>query len=251
MYLCSYEMFKTKLSEKYASQNSEKKVPGTGGEFLIHFISGMAAETFACIVYVPVDIVKERLQVQHGAAGSSPEAKYRGSLDALKQIIRYEGISGIYRGYAATLASYGPFSAFYFVFYERFKFWARQRAANKNGHISDSSSLEDVEIPFLQIVGCSASAGAIASWMTSPLDMAKLRLQVQRGGLASSSSSVSVQVHYHSVVHCLRHVYKESGVAGLFRGAGARVMHFAPAMAITMTSFETCKSYFAKSLSDD
>ena len=32
-----------------------------------------------------------------------------------------EGLGGIYRGYMATLYSFGPFSALYFSFYEEFK----------------------------------------------------------------------------------------------------------------------------------
>jgi hypothetical protein len=43
----------------------------------------------------------------------------RNSYFALKSIIHEEGLRGIYRGYAATLLSYGPFSAFYFVGYEK------------------------------------------------------------------------------------------------------------------------------------
>ena len=32
-----------------------------------------------------------------------------------------EGIRGLYKAYGATVLSYGPFSAFYFFFYETFK----------------------------------------------------------------------------------------------------------------------------------
>ena len=46
------------------------------------------------------------------------------------QIMVYEGIAGLYRGYGATLASFGPFSALYFVFYERVRGWAGIRTAS-------------------------------------------------------------------------------------------------------------------------
>ena len=78
----------------------------------------------ACIVYVPVDVIKERLQVQHlqstapAAAGGTPALAsatnindlnhrpyYRNGTDALFKILRQEGWYGIYRGYGATLAS--------------------------------------------------------------------------------------------------------------------------------------------------
>lgn len=80
---------------------------------------------YSCVVFVPVDVVKERLQVQiqtplgnpgAGKAGGLPI--YNGSLDALMQICRHEGLRGIYKGYGATLLTYGPFSGLYFFLYE-------------------------------------------------------------------------------------------------------------------------------------
>ena len=47
--------------------------------------------------------------------------QYKGDVDAFKQIMKTEGMMGLYRAYGATVASFGPFSAFYFMFYEHFK----------------------------------------------------------------------------------------------------------------------------------
>lgn len=47
--------------------------------------------------------------------------KYRNDLDAIRQVLRTEGIRGLYRAYGATVMSFGPFSALYFYFYETFK----------------------------------------------------------------------------------------------------------------------------------
>lgn len=216
----------------------------------------MIAETIACIVYVPVDVIKERMQIQqrlkhgngrrpHAAEGAS---YYNNGWDALKKISRTEGISGIYRGYGATLGSFGPFSAFYFVFYEKFKLWTRRRLTGRT--FESSRELDKVELPFQWIVLCSASAGALASWLTSPLDLAKLRLQVARGRKASSQGETGSGgvVAYKGVRDCLEQAFRDGGVRGLFRGAGARVLHFAPATTITMTCYESCRSLAAKML---
>jgi hypothetical protein len=68
----------------------------------------------SCAIFLPVDVIKERLQVQ----SNRPETPYRGSLDALRTILKQEGVRGIYKGYGATVFSFGPFSAIYFVLYE-------------------------------------------------------------------------------------------------------------------------------------
>jgi hypothetical protein len=127
------------------------------------------------------------------------------------------------------------------------KHWTRQYIAGSQGDHSSARSLEaTVDVPFPMVVFASAGAGALASWVTSPLDMAKLRLQVQRGNLAENPRQSTPM--YRGVVDCLQLTYREGGVKGLFRGAGARVLHFTPAMTITMTCYESCRSFLAESL---
>lgn len=174
-YLCTYEIAKGCLGDLRG--NHEDNNEAGSSNFVVHFSAGMIAETVACIIYVPVDVIKERLQVQHGGHGTKHGSDhYKGSFDALKKIARTEGIAGVYKGYAATLASFGPYSALYFMFYEKFKTQTRQYLFVQQNQFSTSSSLDTMEIPFPWLVLCTASAGALASWLTSPLDMAKLRL---------------------------------------------------------------------------
>ena len=88
---------------------------------MISLTSGMVAEAISCVVFVPVDVVKERLQVQSPLSSSDPNHKiisYRNSFDALIKISDSEGLRGLYKGYSATLLSYGPYSAIYFMLYE-------------------------------------------------------------------------------------------------------------------------------------
>lgn len=82
-------------------------------------------------MFVPVDVIKERLQVQSVLVTeqarsnklgmiSAPFVPYKHSLDAFTSIVRNEGLrGGLYRGFGVTLLSFGPFSALYFLFYEK------------------------------------------------------------------------------------------------------------------------------------
>ncbi|GMI12240.1 hypothetical protein TrRE_jg3510 [Triparma retinervis] len=209
LYLTSYDYFKSSL-------------PPTLPPFLCHLSSGMLAEAFACIVYVPVDVVKERCQVS--TLHSNPS--YSTSLGALKHIMKNEGLKGVYRGYAATLLSFGPFSGLYFGFYEELK--------SRLHPLYPSSR----DLPFAPTVATSVCAGLMAAWITTPLDLAKLRMQVVRG---SSPSPASRPGGYETLAGSLRTIGGEGGVKGLWRGAAARCMFFAPATAVTMTTYDMFK----------
>ncbi|KAL7496769.1 hypothetical protein ACHAWT_004916 [Skeletonema menzelii] len=262
LYLTGYAYFRDAFSSLASNwggssgstfnNSNNKPILSHGQEFAVHFSSGMLAEAVTCIVYVPVDVVKERMQVQsreslvsHNDSLRKPQSyHYNGSLDALQQIIRTEGMKGIYRGYWATLASFGPFSALYFVFYERCKVWSKEMLQkNKTGH-ANAQRMDDGDLPLHYLIACSAGAGALASWLTSPLDLAKLRLQVQRGQTAAAANTIQT-TQYQGMFDCLQAAYKKGE---LFRGAGARVLHFAPATTVTMTAYEKCKNFYADTL---
>ena len=193
--------------------------------FAAHFISGLLAETLSCMLWVPIDVVKERLQVQSNA--SSGVGKYKGNIHAVKTILRTEGFRGVYKGYGATVASFGPFSALYFMFYEKLK-----ALSPRVWKVEDSSQL-----PFESALLSGAVAGGMASLLTNPLDMAKLRIQVQRG----NRTSPAFQFNYRNIVHGVSEIARKEGPRGLFKGAGARIAFHAPATAITIALYEECK----------
>lgn len=188
--------------------------------FLAHFGAGMMAETISCVFWVPIDVVKERLQVQ---------STYRNATDAFRHILQLEGIKGIYKGYGATLLSFGPFSAFYFLFYEKTKqistTWCQ------------TQTLDDV--PFWMLLTSSAIAGAGASLLTNPLDLVKLRLQIQRRTCERHTPSTS----YTGVWDGLGQTVRSEGIPGLFKGAGARMAFHAPSTALTIALFERYSSF--------
>lgn len=90
----------------------------------------MAAEALSCVLWVPIDVIKERMQVQvqsSTASGAARKVYYRNTVDAVQTIARTERLGGLYKGYVATLLSFGPFSALYFMFYEKTKAFAQKR----------------------------------------------------------------------------------------------------------------------------
>ena len=239
LYLTTYDASKKHLSA-YGS--------GDGDSFGVHFASGIIAEIVSCALFVPTDVIKERMQVQGGSKGSG-RAYYKSTWDAISTIAKHEGIGyGLYKGYGASLLSFGPFSALYFGLYEDFK----PRAA---AYFGESSSNSGTDGSFVSNLIASASAGAIASYVTNPLDLAKLRLQIARMDDVTASSS-SRPVHDKAVTQEVRasnntfrmlaHVFRQEGVRGLYRGAFTRVLFHMPSTAITLACYDECKKLFSK-----
>lgn len=111
LYLTSYEVSKDALSRVDAVAVSPS---------LLYLGAGMSAEALSCVLWVPIDVIKERMQVQQAPAANASQALYyRNTKHAVETILQTERVRGLYKGYAATLLSFGPFSALYFMFYEK------------------------------------------------------------------------------------------------------------------------------------
>lgn len=109
-----------------------------------------------------------------------------------------------------------------------------------------------------------AGAGALASWITNPVDLVRLRLQVQRGAdsaasavttntTPSSSSTVAASTKaastgstdvYKNTWDGLVKISRKDGLAGLFKGSGARIAFFTPSTMISMSLYDECKKLF-------
>ena len=239
IYLNSYDMSKTHLMKQ------------NWPDFVTFLSAGMIAEILACVVFVPVDVIKERMQVQGllqghmKPNGGNSSTYYRNTVDAVKQIIKHEGVSGFYKGYGATLLSFGPFSAVYFALYENMKpiaadYFHTDADANAAKVMNKSYSGNDT---FTSNLVASAGAGALASWLTNPLDLAKLRLQIARMGSNIGTGPEAIGLNLHSTLGMLRYVYRTTGLRGLYRGAFIRILFHAPSTAVTMVAFEEMKKH--------
>jgi hypothetical protein len=77
----------------------------------------MIAEVISCVLWVPIDILKERLQVQSELG----TYKYKNTFDAIRQIHQKEGFFALYRAYGATVMAFGPYTGISLAFYDKFK----------------------------------------------------------------------------------------------------------------------------------
>jgi hypothetical protein len=247
LYFTTYDLVKSRLMQS------------EGTPFEEAMVGGMTAELVSCLIWVPVDVIKERMQIQvfdparasasvsgsvigprvepvpsapaAGSAAGSPGGRapfYKDGGDAVRKILRSEGVTGLYRGYGATVLSFGPYSALNFMMYEQLKamFEKRLDARPKKRHMA--------EMPTAVYVLCGSLAGATAALVTNPLDLVKLRLQVQRQGPYVQGSPE----RYRHMGDGLVKLWRREGLRGYLRGAGARVAFSAPSAAVNLALFE-------------
>ncbi|KAF7134837.1 hypothetical protein RHSIM_Rhsim08G0076000 [Rhododendron simsii] len=170
---------------------------------LANGIAGMAASLCSQAVFVPVDVVSQRLMVQ----GYSGHATYNGGLDVVRKVLKADGFRGLYRGFGLSVMTYSPSSAVW---------WASYGSSQRLiwSFLGHDSVLEKPAPNTWTIVGVQAAggifAGATASCITTPLDTIKTRLQVMG----------------HEKRHTVRQVVKglvvDDGWKGLYRGLGPR-----------------------------
>eukprot|EP00163_Fabomonas_tropica_P019063 TRINITY_DN3352_c0_g1_i1.p1 TRINITY_DN3352_c0_g1~~TRINITY_DN3352_c0_g1_i1.p1 ORF type:complete len:234 (-),score=52.42 TRINITY_DN3352_c0_g1_i1:608-1309(-) len=194
---------------------SKKVLPGHGTAWN-HLTAGFIAEIFGATLWVPMDVVKQNLQIQ----GHGDKVLYQGSVDCLRKIGQSEGIRGLYKGYWASIATFGPWAALYFLGYEQCKTWSRQALQRE----------EDADLPFAVNLGCGFIAGLVSAGITTPVDVIKTRLQTQ-----SLDNTNSLQL--------VRDMMKNEGVAAFGKGLTARMLWIAPAAALTIAFYEQGKQF--------
>ncbi|KAJ6960232.1 hypothetical protein NC653_038311 [Populus alba x Populus x berolinensis] len=170
---------------------------------LANGIAGMSASLCSQAVFVPIDVISQKLMVQ----GYSGHEKYNGGLDVARKIIRTDGIRGFYRGFGLSVMTYSPSSAVWWASYG-----SSQRIIWRligQGTDREGAGPSESTIMLVQATG-GIIAGATASCITTPLDTIKTRLQVMSLERRSSARQV------------VKSLIKDDGWTGFYRGLGPR-----------------------------
>ena len=247
-----------------------------------NIITGVVAQAFAGIAYTPVDVVKERMQVSSVLPTNlktNNGVYYRNAFDALKTIVKNEGIkNGLMRGYWAQNFVWWPWSACYFVAYEKgLEIFRRNNNDNKsslrvdddNGGVfggdaersnfeSSSSSSSGVKSSssFYREGGwyennisphavSAFAAATCATILTHPLDLCKTRVQTMTNNNNNNNKKVM------TLRTVFKDVVRKEGVLALYRGVFARVLSVAPGSAISFYAYESIRKSGALRLEED
>lgn len=207
--------------------------PGLGG-YWSHFIAGALGDTLGSVVYVPCEVMKQRMQVQ-GTRTSWSSVKpgmqmygyYTGMFQAGCSIWKEQGLKGLYAGYWSTLARDVPFAGLMVMFYEALKNvteYGKQKWI-PNTKYQVNSSMEGFLLGGL--------AGGFSAYLTTPLDVIKTRLQVQGS-----------TTRYNGWFDAIHNVWMAEGRNGLFKGSVPRIAWYIPASALTFMAVEFLRENF-------
>ncbi|CAA6662946.1 unnamed protein product [Spirodela intermedia] len=215
----------------------EEVHPSLGGHWA-HFVAGALGDTLGSFVYVPCEVLKQRMQVQgtrkswnsvmlrENVSQKQMYCYYSGMFQAGRSIFQAHGLKGLYAGYWSTLARDVPFAGLMVTFYEALK-----DLTNSGNHawlpheFETSSSSEGLFLGGL--------AGGLAAYITTPLDVIKTRLQVQ-----------GPTKRYNGWYDAMRRTWAAEGIRGLFRGSVPRITWYVPASALTFMAVEFLRDHF-------
>jgi len=185
--------------------------------------SGFLAAFWSSLVLCPTELVKCRLQAmrESEALAGRPPPKI-GPWRLTGDILRQDGVPGLFRGLTATFTREMPGYFFFFMAYE-----ATRHALTPVGKTKD-------EIGALRTVVAGGVAGVTLWTIIFPADVVKSRLQV------SGASTPMLTV--------MGDILKKEGLARLYSGLGPTLLRTFPATGALFLAYETSKKWMHENL---
>ncbi|GAB0195870.1 solute carrier family 25 member 48 [Grus japonensis] len=177
------------------------------------FAAGWVGGAASVVVGHPLDTIKTRLQAGQG---------YGNTLNCVLTVYRNESVAGFFKGMSFPLASIAVYSS---VVFGVFSNTQRLLSQLRHGDPSRTPALADVAL-------ASMVAGFISVGIGTPVDLVKIRLQMQMQPYIKANIKLKPTVPgfpvYRGPIHCFRTVLQKEGIAGIYRGAGAMLLRDVP-----------------------
>ncbi|XP_071522814.1 mitochondrial ornithine transporter 1 [Panulirus ornatus] len=178
--------------------------------------AGFLAAFFSSFTLCPAELVKCQLQAMREVALSQNREPERiGPWKLTRQILKADGVAGLFRGLTSTFAREMPGYFFFFGGYE-----ASRTLLTPKGKTKD-------EIGPLRTVLCGGFAGTVLWIAIFPADVVKSRIQV-----AGSTEPMS---------KVLLGILRNEGIPALYNGLGPTVLRTFPATGALFLAYEGTK----------
>ncbi|KAL6763282.1 mitochondrial carrier domain-containing protein [Haematococcus lacustris] len=196
---------------------------------VINAVSGALAGALTATFVCPLDVLKTRLQIQRIGT-----MKSLGIAGGLAQIVKREGVKGLYQGLGPSLMALLPNWAVYFTVYDKLK----------TSLTTQQGTGRRLQATPLIHMTAAAGAGVATLLVTNPLWVVKTRMQTQHMALDVGMRAARHPL-YRSTFDALIRITREEGMKGLYSGLApslAGIMH----VAIQFPLYELCKAHIAQ-----
>ncbi|KAM8921295.1 solute carrier family 25 member 47 [Pelodytes ibericus] len=181
----------------------------------------------ACGVMVgyPLDTVKVRIQTQRN---------YNGIWHCIYSTYKVERMSGFFKGMSMPISTVSVSSSIVFGVYRNCLYQlCKLRYGTKNAKPSK-----------FDIFLSGYAAGAVQVLVSSPADMAKVRLQTQVFPHHSNACSLVAGPKYTGPIHCILTIVREKGFFGLYKGCSALMFRDCHSFATYFLSYAIFREWF-------
>jgi solute carrier family 25, member 38 len=183
---------------------------------LANLTTGAIARASAGFVLMPMTVIKVRYESNLYA--------YRSIAGAGKDILKTEGLRGLFSGFGATAIRDAPYAGLYVLFYEQLK--KRLSLLAQTVPVPRNS---DVGMKWSTSTSINFSSGVVAAGLataiTNPFDSIKTRIQLKPR-------------EYRNIVQAGQRMISEDGIKSLFDGLALRMSRKAISSALAWTLYE-------------
>lgn len=200
------------------------------------FLDGAAASAAATVISNPFDVVRARMQVQGAMQTEGAyEVLYRNVPQAMLRVAREEGVCALQKGLASAVMWQVVMNGIRIGFYPEVKDTVRPWLTK--------GTVDTLPV----CAAASALCGFAGSFVASPLNLVKTRLQLQRsvsatGGAGGGGVGGGGAGGYRGMLHGLQSVYHEGGVTGLWHGSFVSAQRMMMGSLSQLTAYDTVKS---------
>lgn len=209
-------------------------------------VAGFTGGAVSTVLLLPLDNVKVRLQVNEGSTTTASAAegtangmakaptintgtlvmnqqqskKRLGAIRMLRGVVKYEGVRGLYQGLVpAFVGSAVSWGGFFYVYESMKRQWRRIKSNNAMSLGEEGSARLNSWDNF--VLG--TASGAVMVFVTNPVWLIKLRLQLQ---MKRTSEHLHVKnvVQYDGFADAFRKIVRTDGFLGLYKGTGPALM---------------------------
>ncbi|GAA6003017.1 hypothetical protein JCM10207_001947 [Rhodosporidiobolus poonsookiae] len=224
----------------------------------------------ASFVLTPVELVKCKMQVQNiiaaepsppfssatipgahaalagsAAAPANSSAPAPGPIAITRQILRTQGIRGLWLGQTGTFLRETGGSAAWFTTFELLALWFAQRRTDR-GETSPSTGgrVTKGDLAAWELMASGASAGVVYNCVLFPADCIKSTMQTEeelRGGRATADGKAWKS---RGFIETGKEIYRARGIKGLYNGCGITALRAAPSSALIFYIYSRLESIF-------